>query len=142
MPAKKNIASTSAVSKDRKASQAGASSECPSSEKPTDLFNEREFHERFCIPNGVSVHLVDGDPTSTEKAAQDAIFFSKEQFNVRLHFPLPYLLKQFLHYTQIPPAHIHPNIIRVLMECSILNMLFHLDISLLEVIFIYSIKKG
>lgn len=28
------------------------------------------------------------------------------------------------------------------MGCSILNMLFHLDLSLLEVLFIYIIKKG
>ena len=31
--------------------------------------------------------------------------------------------------------------VRVLMGCSILNMLFNLDLSLLEVLFIYSIKK-
>ena len=28
------------------------------------------------------------------------------------------------------------------MGCSILNMLFHLDLSLLEVLFVYTIKKG
>ena len=32
--------------------------------------------------------------------------------------------------------------VRVLMGCSILSMLFNLDLSLLEVLFIYSIKKG
>ena len=79
---------------------------------------------------------------STEKAAQGAIFFSKEQFNVGLRFPLQSLFKQFLHYTQIPPAHIHPNIVQVLMGCGILNILFHLDLSLLEVLFVYTIKKG
>ncbi|RVW23190.1 hypothetical protein CK203_099567 [Vitis vinifera] len=114
----------------------------PSLEKLIELLNEREFHERFCILNGVFVQLADGDPTSTEKAAQGAIFFSKEQFNAGLCFPLPSLFKQFLHYTQILPAYIHPNIIRVLMGCSILNMLFHLDLSLLEVLFVYTIKKG
>ena len=31
--------------------------------------------------------------------------------------------------------------VRVLMGCSILSMLFNLDLSLLEVLFIYSIKK-
>ena len=59
-----------------------------------------------------------------------------------LRFPLPSLFKQFLYYTQIPPAHIHPNNVQVLMRCSILNMLFYLDLSLLEVLFVYSIKKG
>ena len=77
----------------------------------------------------------------TKKVGHNAIFFSKEQFNVGLRFPLRSLFKQFLHYTKIPPTYIHPNIVRVLMGCNILNMLFHLDLSLLEVLFIYTIKK-
>ena len=131
-----------AVGQGGKGGRVGVSFRRPSLEKPTKLLNEQEFHERFCILNGVFVQLADGDPTSTEKAAQGAIFFSKEQFNAGLCFPLPSLFKQFLHYTQIFPAYIHPNIIRVLMGCSILNMLFHLDLSLLEVLFVYTIKKG
>ncbi|RVW21238.1 hypothetical protein CK203_114582 [Vitis vinifera] len=48
--------------------------------------------------------------------------------------------KQFLHFTKIPPSFLHLNAVRVLMVCSILNMLFHLELSLLEVLFIYTIK--
>ena len=59
-----------------------------------------------------------------------------------LRFPLPSLFKQFLNYTKIPPALIHPNVVRVLMGCSVLDMLFSLDLSLLEVLFVYSIKKA
>ena len=142
MPAKKDIASSSAAGQDKKGGQTSVSPGRPSSGKPTELLNEREFREHFFIPNGVSVQLVNGDPMSTEKTAHDAIFFSKEQFNVGLHFSLSYLFKQFLHYNQIPPTYIHPNIVWVLMGCSILNMLFHLDLSLLEVLFVYTIKKG
>ncbi|RVW71042.1 hypothetical protein CK203_057827 [Vitis vinifera] len=47
-----------------------------------------------------------------EKAEGRAITFSKEQFNAGLRFPLPALFKEFLHFSQIPPAFIHPNIIR------------------------------
>ena len=79
---------------------------------------------------------------STEKVAHNAIYFTNEQFNAGLRFPLPSLFKEFLHYTQIPPAYIHPNIMRVLMGCSIRNMLFNLDLFLLEVLFVYTIKKG
>ena len=79
---------------------------------------------------------------STKKAGYNAIYFTKEQFNAGLRFPLPSLFKQFLHYTQIPPTYIHPNIVRVLMGCSILNMLFNLDLSLLEVLFVYTLKNG
>ena len=109
--------------------------------KSVDKLSVKEFHERFCIPNGVSIELTDGEAVSTENSEDQAIFFSKEQFNAGLLFPLPSLFKEFLHFTQIPPAYIHPNMVRVLMGCSILNMLFNLDLTLLDVLFIYSIKK-
>ena len=113
MPAKKDVASSSA---------AGPSGKSVSGqtylEKPTDKLNEREFCERFCIPNGVSVQLVDGEAMSTEKAANHAVYFSKEQFNTRLRFPLPSLFKEFLHFTQIPLTYVHPNIVRVLMGAA------------------------
>ncbi|RVX10813.1 hypothetical protein CK203_018147 [Vitis vinifera] len=137
MSAKKDAASSSTVGQSGK----DASGEVHA-EKSVDKLNMREFCARFCIPNGVSVQLVDGEAVSTEKSADNAIYFTKEQFNVGLRFPLPSLFKEFLHFTQIPPAYIHPNMVRVLMGCSILNMLFNLDLSLLEVLFIYSIKKG
>ena len=49
---------------------------------------------------------------------------------------------EFLHFTKIPPVFIHPNIIRVLMGCSIINMLYNLDLTMLEVFFVYSLKKA
>ena len=110
-------------------------------EKSVDKLSVKEFRERFCIPNGVFVELTDGEAVSTEKTEDNAIFFTNEQFNVGLRFPLLSLFKEFLHFTQIPPAYIHPNMVRVLMGCSILVMLFNLDLSLLEVLFIYSIKR-
>ncbi|RVW15556.1 hypothetical protein CK203_077732 [Vitis vinifera] len=84
---------------------------------------------------------MDGEVMTTEKSEDNAIFFTKEQFNVGLRSPLPSLFKEFLHVTQIPSANIHPNMVRVLMGCNILSMLFNLDLSLLEVLFIYSLKK-
>ena len=110
-------------------------------EKSIDKLDVREFRERFCIPNGVFVELTDGEVVSTEKTEDNSIFFTKEQFNAGLRFPLPSLFKEFLHFTQIPLAYVHPNMVQVLMGCSILSMLFNLDLTLLEVLFIYSIKK-
>ena len=109
--------------------------------RSVDKLSVKEFRERFCVPNGVSVELTDGEAVLTEKSEDHAIYFSKEQFNAGLRFPLPSLFMEFLHFSQIPPAYIHPNMVRVLMGCSILNMLFNLDLTLLEVLFIYSIKK-
>ena len=104
----------------------------------TELLSEEEFRDCFGIQNRVSVQLLEGDVVSTIKSGDNSICFSKEQFNAGLRLPLPSLFKQFLHYTKIPPALIHPNIVRVLMGCSVLDMLFSLDLSLLEVIFVYS----
>ncbi|RVW98102.1 hypothetical protein CK203_029018 [Vitis vinifera] len=113
------------------------------SEKSVDKLSVKEFRDRFCIPNGVLVEFLDEEEVvSTEKAEGRAITFSKEQFNAGLQFPLSVLFKEFLHFTQIPPAFIHLNTVRVLIGCSILNMLFNLDLSLLEVLFVYSLKKG
>ena len=81
-------------------------------------------------------------PCRLKKNEDNAIFFTKEQFNAGLWFPLPSLFKEFLHFTQIPPTYIYPNMVRVLMGCSILSMLFNLDLSLLEILFIYLIKKA
>ena len=113
-------------------------------EKATDKLDVKEFRDRFCIPNGVIVELLNDEevPASTEKFEKNTIIFSKEQFNAGLRFLLPALFMEFLHFTKIPPVFIHPNIIRVLMGCSIINMLYNLDLKLLEVFFVYSLKKA
>ena len=112
-------------------------------EKSIDKLSVKELRDRFCIPNGVIVEFLNEgeDVFSIEKAGGRAIIFSKEQFNAKLWFPLPALFKEFLHFTQIPLAFIHPNIVWVLMGCSIINMLYNLDLTLLEVFFVYSLKK-
>lgn len=104
-------------------------------ECPTGLLSEQEFWECFHILNDVSIFLEDDEPTPTKKQSHNATYFSKDQFNVGLCFPLPSLFKQFLHFTRILLAFLYPNVVRVLMGCNILDMLFHLDLSLLEVIF-------
>lgn len=70
------------------------------------------------------------------------MYFNKEQFVVGFHLPLPFIFKQFLNFTQISPAFFHPNVVQVLMECSILDMLYRLNLSLLEVLFVYIVKMS
>ncbi|RVW73265.1 hypothetical protein CK203_050374 [Vitis vinifera] len=112
-------------------------------EKAIDKLDVNEFRERFFIPNGVSIDLVNEEAAMpTEKGEENVILFTKEQFNAGLRFPLPALFKEFLDFSQIPPIFIHPNLVRVLMGCSIINMLYSLDLTLLEVFFVYSLKKA
>ena len=49
-------------------------------------------------------------------------------------------MKQFLYFTQAPPALIHPNVFQILMGFNVLNSLYMLDISLVETCFIYTLK--
>ena len=51
-------------------------------------------------------------------------------------------MKQFLYVTRAPPALIHPNVFHILMGCSVLNSLYQLDISLVEICFVYMLKLG
>ena len=94
MSTNKDVASSSAAGKSGK----DASGEVHA-EKSMDKLNVRELCELFCIPNDMSVHLVDGEAVSTEKSADNTIYFTKEQFNAGLRFPLPSLFKEFLHVT-------------------------------------------
>ena len=58
----------------------------------------------------------------------------------RLCLPIPSLVKQFLHFTRAPLAFIHPNVFWILMGCIVLNSIYKLDISLVEICFIYTLK--
>ena len=70
------------------------------------------------------------------------MYFTKKQFVVRLYIPIPSFFKQFLYFTQILTVFLHPNVIRVLMGYSVLDMLFQLDLSLLELLFVYTVKMS
>ena len=81
--------------------------------------------------------MVRSNPLSIWKTMQ---YILLEQLAVRLGFPVSSLIKQFLHFSGVPPTLIHPNVIRILTGCSVLNLLYQLDISLVEVYFIYTLK--
>ena len=68
------------------------------------------------------------------------VYFTWEQLEAGLHFSISSLVKQFLHFSRAPPSLIHPNVIRILTGCTVLNVLYQLDISLIEVCFIYTLK--
>ena len=68
--------------------------------------------------------------------------FTREQLAARLRFLVPALVKQFLHFTRAPPALIHPNTIRILTGYSVLNLSYQVDLSLVEICFIYALKVG
>ena len=95
----------------------------------------------FChIPDNIRLEVLDGPAISTIGEADRAVYFTREQFTAGLRFPVSSLVKKFLHVPLAPHALIYPNVIRILMGCSVLNLLYRLDISLVEIFFAYTMK--
>ena len=68
------------------------------------------------------------------------MFFIREHLAVGLRFPMPAIVKKFLHFTRAPPTLVHPNTIRILTGCIVLNLLYQLDLLLVEICFAYSLR--
>ena len=94
----------------------------------------------YCeVLENIDLNLMDEPDESTLGGEHNAVFFTHEQLAVGLRFPVPALVKQFLHFTKAPLALVHPNVICILIRCSVLNFLYQLDLSLVEICFAYSL---
>ena len=72
----------------------------------------------------------------------NGVFFTCEHLAAGLRFPVSAIVRQFLHFTRAPPALIHPNVIRILIGCCVLNHLYQLDLTLVELFIIYLLNIG
>ena len=79
---------------------------------------------------------------STLDGEHNGVFFTLGHLAVELRFPVPTIVKKFLHFTRVPPALVHPNVIRILVGCYIMNHLYQLDLSLVEPCIIYFLRIG
>ena len=95
----------------------------------------------YCeIPDDIDIVLSEGPVENTTGEEYNAVYFTREQLETGLRFLVPSLVKQFLHFTRAPPAFIHLNVIRILAGCYVLNLLYQLDLSLVEVCFAYTLR--
>ena len=94
------------------------------------------------VPTVIRLEVSNGTTTSIVGAAYNVIYFTREQFAARLCLPISSLVKQFLHFTRASPALVHPNVFQILTGCSVLKSLYQLDISLVEICFIYTLQLG
>ena len=95
----------------------------------------------YCdVPTDIDLKLMEGPDESTLGGEHNAVFFTREHLAAGLRFPMPAIIKQFLHFTRAPPTLIHPNTIRILTGCSVLNLLYQLDLSLVEICFAYFLR--
>ena len=98
---------------------------------------------RYCeVPDNISLRLVDRPNESTLSIEHNVVFFTREHLATGLRFPVPTMVKQFLHFTWAPPTLIHPNVILILIGCCVLNHLYHLDLTLVELFIIYFLNIG
>ena len=118
----------------------GSSRESPYESSLVASMSVEEFRSFSRVPDGISLKLSVGPTFSTVGQADNVVFFTREQFVVELRFPVSSLVKQFLHVTRAPPMLVHPNVFWILMGYSVLNFLYQLDISLVEICFVYALK--
>ena len=97
----------------------------------------------YCeVPDNIDLRLMERVDESTLGGEHNGVFFTREHLAAGLHFPLPAIVKQFLHFTRVPSAFIHPNVIRILIDSCVLNHLYQLDLSLVEIFMIYFLSVG
>ena len=95
----------------------------------------------YCeVPDNIDLRLMERTDESTLVEEHNGVFFTREHLVAELRFPMPALVKQFLHFTRAPPALIHPNVIRILIGCCVLNHLYQLGLSLVKLCIIYFLR--
>ena len=120
----------------------GPSRDTPSTSSLISSLTMKELRSYCRIHNNINFEFSDGPAESTINEEDNVVYFIKEQLTTGLRFPISSLVKQFLHFSRAPLALIHPNVIQILTGCNLLNLLYQLDISLVEVCFIYTLKMG
>ena len=107
---------------------------------PMSVEDLRSFRR---VPSTIRLETSDGSATLTMGVRQIMSFILLESSLLPDFASLvSSLVKQFLHFTRAPPALVHPNVFRILMGCIVQNFLYQLDILLLEICFIYTLKLG
>ena len=76
------------------------------------------------VPIEIGLEVSNDLTTSTVEEADNAIYFTQEQFDAGLCFLVSSMVKQFMHFTRAPPALVHSNVFQILMGCSVLNSLY------------------
>ena len=79
----------------------------------------------YCeVPDNIDLRLMERADDSTLGEEHNGVFFTREHLAAGLRFPVLAIVKHFLHFTRVPPALIHPNVIRILIGSCVLNHLY------------------
>ena len=94
------------------------------------------------VPDSIDLRLMERVDESTLDGEHNGVFFTREHLATGLRFLVPAIVKQFLHFTRASLDLIHPNVIRILIGCLVLNHLYQLDLMLVELFIIYLLNIG
>ena len=108
----------------------GPDRDTPSTSNIISSLSMQELRSYCQIPGNIDIELPDSPTECTIGEGDGVVYFTQEQLAVGLRFPVPSLIKQFLLFSGVLLALVHPNIIRILTRCSVLNLLYQPDISL------------
>ena len=112
---------------------------------PSSIISSMTMEElkAYCeVPNNIDLRLMERVDESTLGGEHNGVFFTREHLEARLRFPVSAIVKLFLHFTRAPSALIHPNVIRILVGSYVLNHLYQLDLSLVELFMILFLSIG
>ena len=135
MPRGQEATSTSQAGHKRKPTQG-----TPSARSIISSLIMEELRAYCDVPDNIELKLMEEPDESTLGGEHNAVFFTREHLAAGLRFPVPAIVKQFLHFTRASPALVHPHTIQILTGCGVLNLLYQLDLSLVEICFVYSLR--
>ena len=96
----------------------------PSTSNIISSLSMEELRSYCEIPDDIDIVLSEAPTENTVDEEYNAVYLTMEQLKVGLRFPVPSLVKQFLHFTRAPPTLFHPNIIQIMAGCCVLNLLY------------------
>ena len=114
----------------------------PSTSNVITSLTMEELKVYYEVPDNIDLRLMKGVDESTLGGEHNGVFFTLKHLAAGLRFPVPAIVKQFLHFTRASLALIHPNVIRILIGCCVLNHLYQLDLMLVELFIIYFLNIG
>ena len=114
----------------------------PSASSIISSLTMEELMTYYEVPDNIDLQLMEMTDESILGGEHNSVFFTREHLATGLRFLVPALVKQFLHFTRAPPTLIHSNVIRILIGCWVLNHLYQLDLSLVELCIIYFLRIG
>ena len=123
-------------------STSGRPGATPSTSSVIASLTMEELKEYCEVPDNIDFRLMERADESMLGGEHNGVFFTREHLAAGLRFPMPAIVKQFLHFTRAPPTLIHPNVICILIGNCLLNHLYQLDLSLVEIFIIYFLSVG